>query len=190
MRKKLIFKCLLTFCLLTFVSYVSFGQGTTTSSIAGQVLDENGLGLYQASVLITHEATGSRFGNTTAESGNFRISNLDVGGPYKIEISYIGYQSFIQNNIFITLGQEFKLKTQLFPDSESLNEIVITANKGNLKTGAETNINKETINLVPTVSRSLNDLTRLTPQANFTNDGGLSIAGMNNRFNAILLTVL
>ncbi|MBK7700319.1 MAG: hypothetical protein IPJ39_17140 [Saprospiraceae bacterium] len=50
------------------------------------------------------------------------------------------------------------------------------------RTGASTNINKRQLETMPSLSRSLSDFTRLTPQAN-----GSSFGGANNRFNSITI---
>jgi YD repeat-containing protein len=187
MKKTLFFKCVLALLFAISLNFDGFSQGTTTSSISGRVIDDTNMGLFGANILVVHEPTGSKFGASADDDGKYRISNLDVGGPYRIEISYVGFKTSVQKAIYLQLGQELKFKTQLSSDAQALDVVVISAKGKNLKTGQETNISKEDIKFIPTVSRSLNDFTRLTPQANFTNDGGLSIAGMNNRFNAIFI---
>src|SRR5699024_8954928 len=69
----------------------------------------------------------------------------------------------------------------------SLGEISVTAEANPVfnrnRTGASTNISEEQIDRTPTLSRSLSDFTRLTPQAT----GGGSFGGANDRLNNLLV---
>jgi hypothetical protein len=60
--------------------------------------------LCRASVLATHTASGTRYTATTDIDGNFRISNMRVGGPYQIIVSYVGFVSYDVNNVYLQLG--------------------------------------------------------------------------------------
>jgi hypothetical protein len=77
----------------------SYSQGNTTSSINGSsmIMEE---ALPGASILATHLESGTRYSGSTDFSGNFRISNMRVGGPYEIVVSYIGFGTFKQNGIY------------------------------------------------------------------------------------------
>ena len=170
----------------------SFGQGTTTSGMNGKVTDENGGPLPGATIIAVHTPTGSQFGGITDTQGFFRLPNMNVGGPYKVTVSFIGYQSFIKEDIYLTLGQTFKMNVSLGESTTELAEVAVVGSKvreyntfdGN-RTGAETNISNEQIAMMPTVNRDMTDFTRLTPQASVGGDGSISIAGINNRYNAI-----
>lgn len=184
------------FTLFSFVilSGAMFGQGVTTSSINGRVLDQDGEPLIAANVTAVHTPSGSFYGNTTDFDGFFRISNMRVGGPYTITVSYTGYQDDVKENIYLRLGQAYKLESVMSSSDVLLNEIAIVGNANDIfdgnRTGAQTTISEELINQVPTVSRSLGDFTRLTPQSTATegNDGfAISFAGQNNRYNAIYI---
>ena len=58
-----------------------FAQGSTTSALAGSVVDEKGEGLPGATVIAVHEPTGSRYGASTRADGRYNILNMRVGGP-------------------------------------------------------------------------------------------------------------
>mmetsp|Transcript_2566 Transcript_2566/g.5000 ORF Transcript_2566/g.5000 Transcript_2566/m.5000 type:complete len:1120 (+) Transcript_2566:36-3395(+) len=171
-----------------------FAQGSTTASMRGRITDANGEGLPGATVRATHTPTGSEWGNVTDLDGYFRLPNMNVGGPYTVSVSYIGFETIERNNIFLTLGQTFKLNETLRENVTELEAIVVSANQGEIidgnRTGASTFIGKETIEGLPTVGRSIGDFVRLTPQAQISegNDGlSLSIGGQNNRYNAIYI---
>lgn len=184
----------LLFIALFFITATVLGQGVTTSSISGRVVEKTGESLPQASVLVVHTPTGTKYGTTTDFDGFYRISNMRVGGPYTITISYVGYKNFEKKDVFLTLGQTQKLNATLQETASELDEIVITATNDGLidgnKTGSETTINLRQINATPAASRSIADFVRLTPQTQISegNDGfSISIAGQNNRYNAIYI---
>ncbi|NQU81804.1 MAG: TonB-dependent receptor [Bacteroidetes bacterium] len=142
--------------------------------------------------MAVHVPTGSQFGGITGTEGYFRLPNMNVGGPYKVTVSFVGYEAFEKSDIYLNLGQTFKLGVTLGETQLALEEVQVVGRRvgeynifdGN-RTGAETVVSNEKISLMPTVGRDLSDFTRLTPQATTNGYGGISIAGMNNRYNAI-----
>lgn len=179
---------------LCFGSSVVLAQGSTTSAMNGQVVDDSGEGIPGATVVAVHEPTGSRWGNISDLSGYFRMPNMNVGGPYTVTITFVGYEPFQQSGIFLTLGQTYRVSATLSEGATELEEVIISGNANDIfdgnRTGQETIIDEQTINTMPTVSRSIGDFARLNPLANITEGGdGLSISlgGMNNRFNAIYI---
>ena len=109
---KTIKKLLLSFAFVGMAIGV-MGQGTTTAGMNGQILDDNSSPLAGATVVAVHEPTGSQFGAITGEQGFFRIPNMGIGGPYKVSVSYVGYESHEQGNIYLTLGQTFQINVEL-----------------------------------------------------------------------------
>ncbi len=145
-----------------------------------------------ANVIAVHIPTGTQYGGTTDNAGYFRIPNMNVGGPYKVTISYVGYKSYEKDNIYLSLGQTYALNVKLEETTTTLQEVQVVAKKvGNYKiidgnrTGAQTVVNSNEINTLPSVGRDLTDFTRLTPQASVGDDGYITVAGINNRYNAI-----
>lgn len=178
---------------LTLCSVYAFGQGATTSEINGRVLTENGESLPGATIVVVHTPTGTQSGTTADYQGYFRLPNLNVGGPYTVSISFIGYQPYKRNDVVLSLGQAYKINTKLKDENQKIDEVTVVAKMvgdyqvfdGN-RTGSETVVSREDIDELPSVSGNLNDFLRLTPQAS-TNDGGMTLAGMNNRFNSLMI---
>lgn len=179
---------------ITLVSANVMAQGVTTSSMSGKIVDTKGEALPGAAIVAVHTPTGTTYGNDSDFDGFFRIANMRVGGPYKITVSYIGYKKYVQENIFLTLGQTKNLNVILEETANQLDEIVITSVSDGVidpnKTGSETTINLKKINSTPAASRSIADFVRLTPQVQISegNDGfSISVAGQNNRYNSIYI---
>lgn len=182
--------------LVAFITVIglqgAFAQGSTTSSLSGVIKDASGEAVPGATIIAVHTPTGAEFGNASAANGHFIIRNMNVGGPYKITVSFVGFQDQVKDGVYLNLGQTLKLNFKMSEEATELSEVVITGSRtGELidgeRTGAETNVSEEMLGALPNASRSLNDFTRLTPQASFTGGGGLSIAGTNNRYNAIFI---
>nr|WP_299340234.1 carboxypeptidase regulatory-like domain-containing protein [Allomuricauda sp.] len=173
------------------VSAMAFSQGVTTSSMGGKVTDNTGEPLPGASVVAVHEPSGTTYGAATDFDGFYRISGMRTGGPYKITISYIGFNEDIREGVFLNLGQTERISSQLSESATALEEVIIVAQTGGLfdsgKTGAETNVSSRQVNNLPSISRNIADFARLTPQAKVTGDDVISISGQNNRFNAIYI---
>jgi hypothetical protein len=169
----------------------TYAQGNTTSSINGNVYDSSSQSLPGASVLATHTASGTRYTATTDIDGNFRISNMRVGGPYQIIVSYVGFVSYDVNNVYLQLGDSKNFKVVLTDETSQLKEVVVKGIKDNVfnskKTGAQTVIDSDKIKALPSLSRNIADFARLTPQAQLRGDDVLSIGGQNNRYNAIYI---
>jgi hypothetical protein len=185
MRKFL--QYLLAFVLL-WVSSGSIAQ-VTTSNLGGLVRSTSGELLTGATVKATHIPTGTVTNAKTAANGRYLINNIQPGGPYRIEISFVGYSSGSVDDVFLNLGETEKVDFDLAPISKQLNEVVVTTSRRSPPIGkgsVETSITPDRMANLPTVGRNLSDFIRLTPQAKTTFGGGISIAGQNNRYNQIM----
>jgi outer membrane receptor for ferrienterochelin and colicin len=179
MMKKLLYSLVLVFATVSVFAQV------TTSSLSGTIKDAQET-LVGASVKAIHTPTGTVYGASTNAGGRFTISNLRVGGPYTIEITYLGYRSYKVTDVFLKLGENLSLSPVLEKSGQQLAEVVVVGTKDNVfnskRTGAATSVSREQIEKMPTLSRSLQDFTRLTPQAS-----GNSFGGVNNRYNNITI---
>ena len=180
---------------IALVAGVVANAQVTTSSIAGRVVDNDGP-VAGAAVIATHTPSGTVYGVVTNAEGRYTINGMRTGGPYSVEVSCLGYQSVTYTDVTLQLAETFSLNASLKEDSQMLSEaLVIAAPKSKFtaeKTGAATNISSEQITSLPTVSRSITDITKLSPYggngmtfagadgrtANFTVDG----ANFNNNF--------
>ncbi len=175
----------LLYSMVLVMASVSLFAQVTTSSLSGTISDSQET-LVGATIKATHTPTGTVYGASTNASGRFSLSNLRVGGPYTIEITYLGYRSFKVTDVYLKLGENLNLSPVLEKAGQELQEVVVVGTKDNVfnskRTGAATNISREQLEKLPSLSRSLQDFTRLTPQAN-----GNSFGGANNRFNNITI---
>lgn len=191
MQKKIVFLVSMMMCLCT-----SMMAQVTTSAMSGKVtLEGTGEELIGATVQAVHEPSGTTYSAVTNVNGRFNIQGMRTGGPYAVTVSYVGYQTKTYKDITLQLGEVYNLGVTLSEDAAMLGEVIVSATASKFaqeKTGASTNINNSQMMNLPTVSRSITDITRLSPYgghgmsfvgtdgrtANFTVDG----ANFNNNF--------
>jgi hypothetical protein len=171
--------------LMAFISFVFSGYSqVTTSGMSGKITAGNNEPLVGATVAAVHVPTGTQYGTITNADGRYNVVGMRIGGPYKIEISYVGYQKAVFNDVQLQLGSNYVLDATLQESSEQIAEIVVsTSSTSNMKSdraGAITSVNKDAINAMPTITRSMNDIMRLSPQSSTTSNG-YAVGGGNYR---------
>ena len=167
-------------CIMMLMIGISVSAQVTTSSISGIVLDENEAPLVGAVVKAKHIPSGTVYGAKANLDGRFDMQGMRPGGPYTVEVSFIGYSTHVINDITLQLGETYDLTVNMQPSNYQLGEIVVSAVKtkfGANKTGASTNISMSQIASMPTVNRSIADVTRLSPYAG----SGMGFAGSDGR---------
>ena len=162
------------------MSVAAFAQ-VTTSALSGLAVDTNGEPVIGVAVIATHTPSGTVYGVTTNEVGRYTINGMRSGGPYTVEFSCLGYQTVTYTDVVLQLAETYSLGTTLNEDSEMLSEAMVigaAASKFSAqKMGSATNISGNEIASLPTVSRSITDVTRLSPYGG----NGMSFAGQDGR---------
>lgn len=184
MLRKMKYKFLVGLSLMLLTVTQLFAQ-VTTATLSGIVKDPKGQPLPAATVMVEYANAGIRQGQLTKGDGRFTVPNLRVGGPYKVTVSFLGYQENVTDNIYLELGLNNVLEIKMEERAVELKNVTVAGRStvfDNKKTGASMNINNRTIRALPTISRSADDYLRLTPSASFTYNG-LSFAGRNGQYN-------
>ncbi|MBQ6761774.1 MAG: TonB-dependent receptor [Bacteroidales bacterium] len=194
MKKSL--KSLVLACIALFAGIAASAQ-VTTSSLGGRVVDQNGEPVIGAAVVAIHEPSGTSYGSITNADGLYTIQGMRTGGPYRVEVSCLGYQQVNYTDVTLSLAETFNLNAQLPESSEFLSEAVVIAAPTSKfaaveKTGASTNISSRQMIEMPTISRSFSDMAKLSPYGgngmNFSGSSGRSTnftvdgANVNNNF--------
>lgn len=185
----------LYFLIATLLLMVSSAVAQVTTSGLSGTVTADGEDVIGATVEAVHTPSGTRYVGVTNAKGMYNILGMRSGGPYEVKISYLGYETKIVKDVTLQLGETYNLSTSMSEDTQVLGEVVVTGKGSKFaveKTGASTNITNKQIANLPTVSRSITDVTRLSPYggngmtfqgsdgrtANFTVDG----ANFNNNF--------
>ena len=156
----------------------------TTGSLNVRVTNQEGAPVAGARITATHVPSGTSYSGSTLGSGRAALPGLRVGGPYRVSVAAIGFESQTRDDIQVALGVAEDLEFRLAPAVVTLEEVVVTATGETIfssaRTGAATTVPREALNTLPSVTGQLSDFTRLTPQVR-----GTSFAGQDNRLNNI-----
>lgn len=159
-------------------------QGVTTSSIHAVVTDPSGAPVAGARVTAVHTESGTSYSAITRADGRATIPGMRVGGPYKVTTTAIGFTPTSRDNIYLQLGVASDVSLVANRQAVTLGELTVTAQKDQVfsseRTGAATSVDKEVFAALPTISRGLENFTRLSPQSS-----GTSFVGQDNRLNNI-----
>ena len=190
MRRKLFLTAMMLTCVLTIMAQI------TNSALSGKVtMEDTKEEVIGATVQAVHDPSGTKYAAITNIDGRFNIQGMRNGGPYTVTVTYIGFNPKVFKDIYLQLGETYSLNVWLSENSTELAEVVVSGKASKFageKTGATTNINNRTIQELPTISRSIGDIAKLSPyyggsnsfggmsgrSANFTLDG----ANLNNNF--------
>ena len=176
----------LLLALMLLTARLGWSQGTTTAAMNGVISDKTGTGLPGATVIAVHTPTNTQYIVPTNADGRFNLQNMRVGGPYTVKVSFVGFRDVQRDGVFLSLGQNLRFDVKLDDASTELTEVTVSGRRDPVMnashTGASTTVQRETIERLPTLNRSLNDFTRLTPQAN-----GQSFGGRNSGYNNITI---
>ncbi|HPX79277.1 MAG TPA: TonB-dependent receptor [Bacteroidales bacterium] len=185
---------------LALVAFVFLSVGAhaqiTTSALGGRITDEAGAATAGVTLVATHVPSGTVYTAITNNDGRYTIQGMRPGGPYKVEISFIGYQTINFTDITLQLGDQYNLSAELHEEAFQLDDIVIVASASSAfageKFGSSTNISNRNIESLPSIYRTITDVAKLSPyggngmsfsggdgrSSNFTVDG----ANFNNNF--------
>src|SRR3989442_10152494 len=103
------------------------GQGVTSAAIAGRLTDDAGAAVTSALVTLTNASTGQRYSTRSSEDGRYFFENVQVGGPYTLDVRALGFESGQVAGIYLRLGQ--RLGQDL-----GLKRVAIGVGRGNVET--------------------------------------------------------
>jgi hypothetical protein len=169
----------------TTIATPAFAQ-ETTSSVRGNVYDDAGNPVAGATVTVTHVPSGTKSTQTTDGEGGFNAAGLRLGGPFTVAVSADGFETASQEIGFLTAGQAQRISVALAPVGQT---IVVSGVRQRsaitLSTGAASVLTSRDILGVANINRDIRNLAARNPLVNLdaTNNGAISIAGANNRYN-------
>ena len=176
-------KTILSLLLLLVVGVSGFAQ-VTTSTISGIVKTEKGETLPGATVQVVHVPTGTKYGASTNLSGKYVVPAVRVGGPYKVIVSFVGFNQNEQSDVNTSLGVTTNVDVVLVESSTSLKEVVVTGGGRNStfskeRTGASQQFSRRELQAIPiTGARTIDGITKYNPFGN-----GSSFGAQDSRLN-------
>lgn len=181
---------------ITFFSANAICQEAINSSIYGIVTDINKKALIGAKVIAIHTTTNTKYETMTSQNGSYSISLIRAGGPYSLEISYVGFRDINEQNISLTPNQALQYNAIMQLDALSILETMEEKDKASIlspdRTGASLNIRKELLESLPSMNRNIDDFLKFMPQSkpaylNRSEIAGTSFTGQDVRFNNLTI---
>ncbi len=165
-------------------------QTITTGTISGVVVDQQGGLLPGATATAVHVDTGTTYSAVSQLDGRFSILSVRIG-TYKVKVSLSGFKDQEHADVAVALGEEKVLNYKL--ELASLATAITVGGTAPLidttRAGAGANIDAAVKDAMPTISRSLTDITRTNMYFNpngFNEDTPSSaVAGRSQRYNSI-----
>lgn len=183
-RRNLSFSAILsvfTLLSLTGVSFSTLAQ-STDASISGKVVDEKGIAIPGASVVVRNESTGFRAVVSTNKDGLYSLIQLPLGKPYTVSVTYIGYPKQTRSDFALNQGDNIVANFRMQESNTQLSDVVVSANsltKRIDRLGSSTAITAQSIQQLPTQNRNFNNLSALAPTTNGTNISGQRASSTN-----------
>ena len=172
---------------LLMTSVAAIAQ-VTTAGITGTVKADNEEAI-GATITAKDTRSGAIYRAVTNIDGRYTITGMRAGGPYEVEVSYIGFQTSKFTGFQLQLGQNTVIDAELKQSDEMIQEIVVVANANNTmrsdRSGAVTNLNADQMAAVPTIGRSMTDIMKMTPQS--SSASGMAIGGGNYRQSSVTI---
>ena len=167
---------------VVLLSSITAMAQVTTSTITGKVTD-NREDIIGATIKATHQPSGTVYYAVSNVDGLYSIPAMKAGGPYEVEVSYIGYQTKKFTDIQLELGQTMMLNVVINENAQQLKEVQVIAPTRNTmrsdRSGPVTNLNAEAMATIPTVGRQLTDYMKMIPQS--SSSTGFAVGGGNFR---------
>ncbi|MEP4532582.1 MAG: TonB-dependent receptor [Cyclobacteriaceae bacterium] len=146
--------------------------GTVVDEVSGELL-----------VGATIQVRDSEIGTSTDAEGRYELNGISAGRT-TIEVSYIGYQTMIINDVWVKSGQLTNQDIALKRTFSDLDEVVVTA--GNtLSSPGRVSINEEQINRFAATYYDPARLATTAPDVMVTNDQNnqISVRGLSPNYN-------
>src|SRR6266851_3258628 len=183
---------LLACCLCLMVFQLSAYAQSSTATLSGTVVDQDGALVPGANVTVINAATGQQRQAVTSDGGNFTIPLLPPA-TYTIRVEHQGFALAEVRNVVLNVGDRKALQIQLKAgDVSATVQVTIDAPLINESPGVGTVIDRQFVENLPLNGRSFNTLLQLTPgvviaRSNSNSPGQFSVAGQRTDANNFIV---
>ena len=166
-------------------------QSQTSAAIRGTVLRPEGAPLAEVTVRVRHRDTGAERLAVTDERGRFLVLLLPPGGPYEVVATHLGFADGREGGIQLQVGETHDVRLVLQARAIEVEGVDVSVERAEIfnpgQVGPATLLNEALVASVPLLSRDVMELAVLSPLVRTTEQGGFSVGGQNDRYNAILV---
>lgn len=158
-----------------------FSQGTDASIEV--TVTNNNTPVQGATITLLNASTGFTTSGVSQRTGIFRFDQLPLGGPYKITVSFVGFQPVTRDGYTLNQGSTLRIPISLSEQMTELQTVTVVANEfrnRNERLGQSTLINSREIQKLPTTNRNFSNLAQLSPMVG----SSFNIGGINSRNDA------
>lgn len=159
---------------LSVLPSLLFAQGTD-ASIRGVVTDSAGTAIGGAIVELRNTTTGFVSQVRAGDRGRYVVTQLPLGGPYRVTARAVGFRTGAREGITLNIGSVVTADFRLVPGTVQLSEVTVSAEPARVveRNGAVTRIGEQQVKELPNQNRRFQDLTKLSPLAG----SGTSLGG-------------
>ena len=152
------------------VCAAAFGQGSTTATIRGRVLNESGNGIANAEINAVNTATGFVQTVKGASNGAYTLAGL-APGQYNIVVAAPGYEPKSQN-VTVLVGQSLEMNLVMSATQVLRESITVVGNQAvETKTPeAATNVTRQQIETLPQPERNFLNFAAMAPGVRLSDD--------------------
>ncbi|HTY35549.1 MAG TPA: carboxypeptidase regulatory-like domain-containing protein [Bacteroidota bacterium] len=144
---------------------ILYGQSTTLT-LEGKVLDNEGKAMPGANVVLINPQTGQRRGAATNVNGTYRILGIPPG-TYTIEVTFIGYRQIRNEDVRFLTGQRPVMDFSMTPEAVQVSGVEVVGTRGQQfelrRLDVSTAVERAQIVDLPLNSRSPLNLAALAP---------------------------
>jgi hypothetical protein len=158
---------------------VLFGQGETTGSITGTVLDPSGAAIPNATVTVKNTDTGLAQTQATGAGGNYNFAALPVGN-YTLTAEAPGFRKFVQENIVLHVNDRLRIDPAMQVGGAA-ETVTVTEAPTPVETEKPTLsglVNETQVRELPLPNRNFMGLTLQVPGVTYTGGREISLGGL------------
>lgn len=175
--------------ILLLLTAISFGQ--TTGGLEGIIKDSAGAAIVGASVKITNTETGQSRETVTNSDGFYKVTSLQPGSAYQVEVSAPNFETKIVKEVAVRLSTDGTANVEF--GIKGITDVVTVTSDATLINSTEsqlsTSYSQKQLQQLPYGGGSIDNLALLTPgvispgNAGFSNGVGISANGNRGRSN-------
>src|SRR5437879_2248197 len=116
----------------------SVAQGVTSAAVVGRVIDDAGTAVPSATLTLSNPSTGARYSARSADDGRFLFENVQVGGPYTLDVRALGFEAGHLPDIWLRLGQRLVQNVSVKRAAVEVSGVTVTAEANPLTSQSRT----------------------------------------------------